>query len=75
MLDKCIFCIYNSTCQTNSPKGRYPEMEDTKKFIQNYKGVQKNKREKKEDSYFLISKFITKLQKSKQYNTGMKINL
>ena len=51
----------------------FTEMEDTKKFIQNYKGVQKNKREKKGDS--LISKFITKLQKSKQYDTGMKINL
>ena len=51
----------------------FTEMEDTKKFIQNYKGVQKNKREKKGDS--LISKFITKLQKSKQYDTSMKINL
>ena len=73
MIPKAIYRF--NTIPIKIPVIVFTEMEDTKKFIQNYKGVQKNKREKKEDSYFLISKFITKLQKSKQYDTGMKINL
>ena len=71
MIPKAIYRF--NTIPIKIPVIVFTEMEDTKKFIQNYKGVQKNKREKKGDS--LISKFITKLQKSKQYDTGMKINL
>ena len=71
MIPKAIYRF--NTIPIKIPVIVFTEMEDTKKFIQNYKGVQKNKREKKGDS--LISKFITKLQKSKQYDTGMKMNL